>query len=470
MVGKKWRFLSLVLAGALTLAGCGGTGGAEAGSSKSTASSAESGKETVRVVVPGLSQESTVDPVSGLETKSLKEYQDFLNDKIPEYNIELKTIAWDGWIQSLEAMITAGEADVGFYTNQEAVPNWYIDLTPYLEKDEDVNLDNLSDWFIDPAVHYSTYKSFNYPNESGKIFGLPVTIASMMITYDSQIFEEWGVEEPTANMSFSELVDLAEKVTGTNPVTGKTNYGAYMFATLTEWYSLAYDAVKPYSSETMDINDLDTEEYVEYIKSSPEVREYYEDMIRLVDCCNSAVATGSGNENWLTENNDIAINFDIKNSTRPYMQYVYAEDKTITDRYKTLMIPAGENGEGFPEFFRFSITNSAKNPDAAWEVVKEMTTNKEIVNFYLENYAADKISCLSDTEGMSIMDYDINKERHEYQLNNMFITDDYWYWRTAMQEVNNQILSKQYDADQAIEALYEGMNSWVSNIKQQSGK
>ena len=78
-------------------------------------------------------------------------------------------------------------------------------------------------------------------------------------------------------------------------------------------------------------------------------------------------------------------------------------------------------------------------------------------------------SCLNDTEGMEMMSYDINKERLAYQQKNVFITDDYWYWRTAIQNVNNQILSGEYDADQAVEALHAGVTDWVNNIKLQSG-
>ena len=139
-------------------------------------------KETVRILVPGLSEQSTIDPISGLETKGLPEFQEFLNEQIPDYNIEVKTIAWDGWIQSMEAMVTAGDIDVGFFTNQEAVPDWYADLTPYLEKDEEVNFDNLSDLYIEPAVHYTTYKSFNHPEDTGKVYGLPMTVACNLIT------------------------------------------------------------------------------------------------------------------------------------------------------------------------------------------------------------------------------------------------------------------------------------------------
>ena len=426
-------------------------------------------KETVRILVPGLSEQSTIDPISGLETKGLPEFQEFLNEQIPDYNIEVKTIAWDGLIQSMEAMVTAGDIDVGFFTNQEAVPDWYADLTPYLEKDEEVNFDNLSDLYIEPAVHYTTYKSFNHPEDTGKVYGLPMTVACNLITYDSKLFEEWGVEEPTEDMTFSELVDLAEKMTGTNPVTGKQNYGGYMYSSWTEWYSLCYNAIKPYLSDDMDINNMDMDEFVEYMKTSPEMKAYFSDLIRLVDCCNPAVATGSGAENWLTEDNDIAINFDVNGHTKTYMQYVYADDTEMTDRYKALLIPTGDAGEGFPEFFRFAIANNTEHGDAAWDVIKQLTTNKEIIDFYLKNYAYDKLSCLKDTSGISMMeDYDINVKRHDYQMDNMFITDDYWYWRTPMQTVINQILSKQYTADEAVEAMYDGVNEWINNIKQQS--
>lgn len=463
MHGKKMRIAALLSAVMVLAAGCGGTTG-----ENETDGAEKEGKETVRIFVPGLSERETVDPVSGIHTKSLTDFQNFLNEKIPDYNIELKTATWNGgWIQTMEALVKAGEIDVGFYTNQEAVPDWYLDLTPYLESDQELNLDNMGEWFIEPAVHYNYYKSFNHPEESGKIFGLPIAMASNIITYDSQIFEEWGVDEPTSDMTFAELVDLSESVTGMNPVTGEKNYGAYLYPNWMEWYSLCYNAVEPFFSDTMNISELDLDRYVESIRTSDELKSFYTDMIRLVDCCNAAVATGSGAEKWLTDYNDIAVNFDCANYTKQYMNYVYAGEEEITERYKPLMIPTGEYGEGFPEFYHFAISQKASDADAAWEVVKALTTDKEIIDFYLVNYVSDKLPVLNDTEGISIMDYELNQERWKYQVDNMFITDDYWHWRSAMQTVDNQILSKQYTADQAVEALYGGVNSWVSNIKKQ---
>ncbi|MEY8355064.1 extracellular solute-binding protein [Lachnospiraceae bacterium 54-53] len=475
MFKRVSRVIALLLALTLALTACGSAAGdgntANGGdSSESNAGLTDKGdKETVRMIIPGLSETTTIDPVSGLETKSLGEFEALLNEQIPDYNIKLLTIPWDGWIQSMEAMLTAGDADVGVFTNQEAVPGWYMDLTPYLEKDEELNLDNLSQWFLEPAVYNMKYKSFKQPENSGNIYGLPFTIASTIIVYDSQLFKEWGIEELNENMTFAELVDLAEKMTGTNPVTGKRNYGAYVFYEWLEWYSLSYGVQKPFFSETMDINELDMDEYVESIKTSPEAKAFFTDMIRLIDCANEAVATGSGDDYWFTPDNDIAINFNCSKGTKPYMQYVYANDTEITGRFKPLMIPEGPYGEGFPEFYRSAVTNNAKNPDAAWDVIKQIVTNKDIVDFYLVNYQYDKVSCLNDTSGMSLMDIEFNQKRQKYQLDNLFITDDYWHWRTAMQNVNNQLLSKQYTADEAVDAFYNEVKTWVENIKEKSG-
>ena len=454
----------LAVTAAVALSACNG------GTKQNTVAEGKEGKETVRILIPGLSERATMDPVSGLRTEGLSAFQEFLNEQIPDYNIQVVTIAWDGWIQSMEAMLTAGEADVGVFTNQEAVPDWYLDLTPYLENDPEVNFDNLDEWFIEPAVYYMKYKSFNHPDQTGKIFGLPSTIACTMITYDSQLFEEWGVEEPNEEMSFSELVDLSEKMTGTNPVTGKKNYGAFVHSTWPEWYSLCYGVGQPLFSDTMDVNTVDWEKYVESINTRPEVRKWFTDLICLVDTCTEGVATGDGAKNWLTDSNDTAMNFDVSNKTKEYMQFVYAGDTQITDRYKAIMIPEGPNGEGFPEFYRWAVNKNASNPDAAWEVVKVLCTDKEIINEYLMNYQRDKLPCLVDYSGMPIMDYEINQKRLEYQTKNLFITDDYWYWRTAMQIVDNQILSKQYTPDQALTAYYDAVSSWFENVKKQVAK
>ncbi len=477
MKGTKKILAILLAAGMLstTAMGCSGSGDTTGGTSGSTqdgggdTSSGE--KAVVRMVVPGISEQSTTDPISGLTSLGLGDFEAFLEEKIPDVDLELISIPWDGWIQEIEAMSTANEMDVAFFTNQVAVPDWYMDLTPYLEEDPDVNFDNLDEWFLEPAVYYTTYKSFNYPEATGKVYGLPLTMACNTIVYDKQLFEEWGVEEPTADDTMDDLIAKAAQMTGTNPVTGKTNYGAYVGSTWMEWYAISYDAVKSYTSDTMLLSELDLDEYVNYIKDSEEVLNYFKGMETIVASSPAGISTSTGAEKFYTADNDIAINFDTNTVSSSMMKYIYAGKTDVTDRFIPITIPTGENGQqGFPEFFRLAINKGANDPDAAWEVIKSVVTNKEIVDFYLTNYASDKISALLDTEGMSMYDYEYNNVRHEKQMSTVFLTDDYWFWRTPLQEVNNLVISKEVTAEEAREQFYEGVNEWVSNTKAQLGQ
>ena len=428
-------------------------------------------KPVVRMVVPGISEESTTDPISGLTSLGLGDFEEFLEEQIPEVNVDLVSIPWDGWIQKIEAMSTANEMDVGFFTNQVAVPDWYMDLTPYLEKDEEVNFDNLNEWFSDPAVHYTTYKSFNYPEATGQVFGLPLTMASNFLIYDKQLFEDWGVEEPKAGDTMEDLINKSVQMTGKNPVTGAQNYGAFIGTEWMEWFAISYDAVKPYSGDTMLLSDLDMDEYINYIKDSEEVLNYFKGMEKMVASSPAGIATESGNEKFFTEDNDIAINYATNNATSPMMKYIYADSTDVTDRFIPFVIPTGKNGQqGFPEFFRLAINKGAKDPDAAWEVVKSVTTNKEIVDFYLKNYASDKVTALRDVEGMSMFDYEFNKERYDNHMKTVFITDDYWTWRTPLQDANNLLISKEITAEEGREKFYQGAVSWVENTKAQLGQ
>ncbi len=472
---KTKRILAILLAAAMLVpmtVGCSNSGEAEGGTSGGGTTDGGSGaKPVVRMVVPGISEQSTTDPISGLTSLGLGDFEKFLEEKIPDVDINLISIPWDGWIQKIEAMSTANEMDVAFFTNQVAVPDWYMDLTPYLEKDPDVNFDNLSEWFLEPAVHYTTYKSFNYPEATGKVYGLPLTMACNSIVYDKQLFEDWGVEEPQPDDTMDDLIAKAAQMTGTNPKTGKTNYGAYATSMWMEWYAISYDAVKPYSSDTMMLNELDMDEYVNYIKDSDEVLNYFKGMETIVANSPEGIATSTGAEKFYTEDNDIAINFDTNTVSSSVMKYIYAEKTDVTERFIPITIPTGENGQqGFPEFFRLAINKGANDPDTAWKVVKSVVTNKEIVDFYLTNYASDKISALRDTEGMSMYDYEYNKVRHEKQMSSVFITDDYWTWRTPLQEVNNLVVSKEITPEEARTKFYEGVETWVNNTKAQLGQ
>jgi ABC-type glycerol-3-phosphate transport system substrate-binding protein len=462
----------LILLSVVLLAGCGAK---ESKSSSVAGNEAQSApvesKKVIRMVVPGIGEKDTIDPISGIKSAGLPTFEAFLEKELPDVDFELIGIPWDGWIQKIEALTTAGDVDLGIFTNQVAVPDWYMDLSGYLEKDPDVNFDTLSDIFLEPAVHYTIYKSFNYPEATGNVYGLPITMASNVIIFDKKIFADYGIPLPDEDVTMTELVELAEQMTGTDPVTGNKTYGAYVSPYWYEWFAISYDAVKPLESDDMMLSNLDTAEYVDYIKSSPEVLEYFEDMARLVDSSPASIATQSGDEKFFTEDNDIAINFNTSVITGAMMRYIVADQKEVTDRFVPIVIPAGPSGrQGFPEFIRFAIAKKANNADEAWDVLKRLVTDKDIVDFYLTNFQPDKISVLTDVSGMDFNTIPFNQTRHEHQMSTVFLTDDYWNWRIPLQNVNSKVVSRQVTPEEARQEFYENVVDWIKDTKAQLGQ
>ena len=432
--------------------------------------------EVIRIAVPGVGERQTIDPISGIITPSADEaeekYQEMISKYLPDVEIELVPFSWDGWIQKMEVLVTSGDVDIGLFTNQVAVPDWFEDLTPYLEKDSELNLDNLDQVFIDSAVYNTYYKSFEYPSETHKIFGLPIGIANMLIIWDKEIFDHYGIEYPQEGDSFIDLAEKAEAMTGIDPVTGQRTYGAYVSDHWMEWFSLSFDAIKPLYSDDMDIFNVDENEYVEYIKDSPQLIEFFNTMLRLVDCSPAGIATGSGAERFYTSDNNIAINFAVNEYSGTWLKYLVGNVTSVTDRFRPFCVPKGESGyQGFPEYTYFAISKKAADKDLAWEVLKILTTKKEFVDFYLCNLQPDKLPVIRNCEGMEILSNDVNQYRYEYQSDSTFITDDYWYWRGVMRSsVCNNLLTKTYDAEEARQALYDGVKKWFSDTKLQLGE
>jgi ABC-type glycerol-3-phosphate transport system substrate-binding protein len=437
-----------------------------------SADGANQTKEKVVMLLPGLSDNDTIDPITGIKSLGLNSFEELLAQEIPDVEVDLVSIPWDGWIQKLEAMMTSGEADIGFYTNQVAVPDWFDDISTYLDTDEDLNFNNLNKVFNAPSLAYLPYKSFNYPEATDNIYGLPLTQNNYCIIYDTKLFDQWGVDYPTNDTTMHEMVQMAKKMTGINPVTGKQNYGAYIVSYWMEWYAVSYDAVKTMKLDNMDIDNFDTEEYIDYIKDSPEVLQYFEDMATIVECSPKGISTKSGNEKFLMDNNDIAINFDVLSGSPAYLGDMYAGLDEITNRFKAIGIPTGaKNGmQGFPEFFKLGVAKKANNPDLAWKVLKTIMTDNKILNFYLMNYGKDKLPSVVDVTGIETFDYPLNQYRKQYQSETGFITDDYWTWRIALQDVNNEIISKTVTPLEAREKFYEYAKKWVANTKSQLGK
>lgn len=89
---------------------------------------------------------------------------------------------------------------------------------------------------LDMSLYGSALES-TYAN--GECYGLPYRDSPSVIVYNKDIFEERGVEPPTADTTWDELLDIAEKVTyGEGP---DKVYGLYNAARNSDWNGMAFN-------------------------------------------------------------------------------------------------------------------------------------------------------------------------------------------------------------------------------------
>lgn len=468
------RILSAVMVASLCV-GCSPTSASNTSSTTTSETSANktedtSGSEeqkTVRIAWLNMTENDVIDPVTGIVSPGKATMEEMLSEKTG-HNVEIVSVASNGWIQQVETLVISGECDVVAYTNQTQVPVWCEPLTPYIEADENLGNGGLEDTFIDYALHYLNYSSFEYPDAYGEVYGLPYSMNQSFIVYDSLIFEQWGVEPPQEGATFQEILEIAQKVTGTNPVTGIKNYGMYLKSDRAEFDALAFDAYPIVETTSGNINDFDAEKYVEPLKDSPELLEYFEWMEDVVAISPEGITTNSGNELWLSSENNIAINITPLDCINLMNIYYRVKDQDTIDRFQYLNMPVGSDGmQSFPVMQNVGISVNATDKDAAWDVVKAISTDPEIVDYMLMNYAYGFLPVLEDISALTfVKDNPTVEARYEFQKEHGFITDDYWFFRTPIQSVISEVLAKTITPEEARTMTYEEVSKWVANMKE----
>jgi multiple sugar transport system substrate-binding protein len=437
--------------------------------SQSANTSSSGNKKIVRVAYQGILDKDTIDPLSGITLKGKEALIEILKKKLPDIEVQIVTVPSVDWIQKTETLVKSGDVDVAWYTNQVQAADWFYDNTELLKNDKDVNLNTIKDIFIPAALEYVKYRSFDKPANTDQYYGFPIDMSNYMMTYDKQIFDDWGVQPPSENATYDELLAKAKQVTGKNPKTGKQNYGMFLKSFWLEWHSIGFNATHSIKAEGMKLANLNIKNDVDYMKDSPDVLKYFTYLSEAMKIAPKGIASGAGAEKFFTKDNDIAINMDAGTAST-LLQYTYANKKDVIDRFKPIFMPLSKDGkQGFPEFHKVAITQKATDKQAAWEVVKKLTIDKEVVDFQIANYQTSGLPALKDTAGMKVMDLPINKKREDYHSKSIFVTDDYWYWRQPLQSVLTDLLAGKLTSEQAQSEFYTRTMKWIDDKKKQLG-
>lgn len=424
----------------------------------------------IRIAWLDLPENDTMDPLSGLVSKGSGELEALIESKIPNVDVEIVNVPGDGWIQTMEVLCTSGEVDMGWYTNQVLAAEWFHDSREFMANDPVFTEEYFEKTFTPVTKQYTRYHTYDYPQYNDAIIGLGYDMSSYWYMYDAKLFEQWGVEMPAQeDLTFEKLLELAQKTTGINPVTGEQNYGCFIRPYWCEWVGVGFDMYKMIDDPTMDIHQFDLATNVDYIKDSPEVLRYFEILQGLIATCPPGAASNSGWENFMTEDNNIAIMLDCS-KTNTYMNYLYGGMTDVTDRFRPFLPLTGELGmTGFPEVHHVAIckTTAEEKLATCWEINKLIATDVDILNWIYKNNSWTSVPGLIDTTGIEVMNDEFAARRYQDRLEHSLITDDYWHWREPLNAMLNTFFAGGMTPEQARDQFHADVTKWVQNKQAQ---
>jgi len=128
---------------------------------------------------------------------------DQFNATHTDVQVELTILPVDGYDERMNTVIGAGDGapDVAIFWNA----NWYpqtLDLTPYIEADEEVNADI---YFPEFFANWATWQD--------KVVGLPLGVGANFVMYNKDVFDAAGVEYPSVDWTPEDFIRIATELT-----------------------------------------------------------------------------------------------------------------------------------------------------------------------------------------------------------------------------------------------------------------
>jgi multiple sugar transport system substrate-binding protein len=128
------------------------------------------------------------------------------NAEHPNISVEVETAPFDEYFTKLQTLIAGGEAPDVFELNYEnfvtfASKGVLADLTSHIDADSDAPTD----------VYYPrSYDAFNY---NGLQSGLPATFSTVVLFYNKDLFDQAGLDYPSADWTWDDAVEAAQALT-----------------------------------------------------------------------------------------------------------------------------------------------------------------------------------------------------------------------------------------------------------------
>lgn len=146
----------------------------------------------------------------------------------PDIKVNVELAPFDDYFTRLQTRIAGNEAPDVFELNYEnfiqyASRGTLADLTEFIEKDDD----------FDPSqLNEQAFKAYQY---DGKQYGMVESFSNVVMYYNKDLFDEAGLDYPTADWTWEDELEAAKKLTDPD----KNIWGMYAPVTMNEFYKIA---------------------------------------------------------------------------------------------------------------------------------------------------------------------------------------------------------------------------------------
>lgn len=131
--------------------------------------------------------------IEGLKDRWEPMMEDF-EKEFPEYKIKLSTKTTDGHKEALRVAASSGTLPTAWFNWGGSLGYFYPENGLTLDLKQRAEQDNWEELYVEPAINLAKYEE--------QIMGVPVSLNALGVFYRKDIFDKYGIEEPT---TFEEL-------------------------------------------------------------------------------------------------------------------------------------------------------------------------------------------------------------------------------------------------------------------------
>lgn len=332
---------------------------------------------TLTMYGPGLfastGAEGSIDLTSGITTPGYNEVVARWAEFYPNVKLDIQPIPWSDWQANVTTAVMTGDIDI--ILHGATLASLCEDLQPYIDATEG---------FMDQIYAVASRYAADAP-ATPKVDGVSYTVTPMLAYLDTKIFADYGIELPGADWTWGDLLALAEKMTGTDPVTGEQTYG-YKFVSRVannNFYFNHMMLAQAYGGGIIHYADKLSEITADYKgEASMKAFEMIAEQAKYVspDC-----KEGITDDTTLVADNNVAIRIEQS----PFVHYAEAEAAGDAERWAWLTLPCAEAGDGAgkPTYFlgenNLAIAYNSDAKDWAWEFIRFMVNDVEVQKWYV---------------------------------------------------------------------------------------